>query len=78
MKRYEAMRNLASISEMTDHELSINTEYIRKTASAAYSLLGSMSRVLEENRRFRTTIEQQRLRIKRLEEKAKAQKEGSA
>ena len=57
MKRYEAMRNLASISEMTDHELSINTEYIRKTASAAYSHLGSMSRVLEENRRFRTTIE---------------------
>jgi len=37
-----------------------------------------MSRVLEENRRFRTTIEQQRLRIKRLEEKAKAPKEGSA
>lgn len=78
MKRYEAMRNLASISEMTDHELSINTEYIRKMASAAYSHLGSMSRVLEENRRFRTTIEQQRLRIKRLEEKAKAPKEGSA
>ncbi len=78
MKRYETMRNLASISEMTDHELSINTEYIRKTASAAYSHLGSVSQVLEENRRFRTTIEQQRLRIKRLEEKAKAPKEGSA
>jgi len=41
MKRYEAMRNLASISEMTDHELSINTEYIRKTASAAYSHLAA-------------------------------------
>jgi len=78
MKRYEAMRNLASISAMTDHELSINTEYIRKTASAAYSHLGSVSRVLEENRRFRTTIEQQRLRIKRLEEKTKTPKEGSA
>lgn len=78
MKRYEVMRNLASISAMTDHELSINTEYIRKTASAAYSHLGSVSRVLEENRRFRTTIEQQRLRIKRLEEKAKAPKEESA
>ena len=78
MKRYEVMRKLASISAMTDHELSINTEYIRKTASAAYSHLGSVSRVLEENRRFRTTIEQQRLRIKRLEEKTKTPKEGSA
>ena len=37
-----------------------------------------MSRVLEENRRFRTTIEQQRLRIKKLDEKLKATKEGSA
>ncbi|MBR3796011.1 MAG: hypothetical protein IKK34_08285 [Clostridia bacterium] len=67
MKRYEAMRALSSIEDMSDHEISINAEFIRKTASAAISHLGSMSRVLEENRKLRTTVQCQKQRIRHLE-----------
>ncbi|WP_186375522.1 hypothetical protein [Paenibacillus xylanexedens] len=39
MKRYEVLKNLHNINEMTDHEIEINKEFIRQTAIAAYSLI---------------------------------------
>lgn len=39
MKKREVLSALDDITEMTDHEIQINSEFIRKTALAAYSVL---------------------------------------
>lgn len=39
VKKYEVLKALDEITEMSDEEMAINQEWIRKVANSAYSLV---------------------------------------
>lgn len=51
MKRYEIIRGLESIQEMSDKEIECNAQFIRDVASSCYGLFGSMNKVVVENQK---------------------------
>ena len=71
MKRYEIIRGLESIQEMSDKEIECNAQFIRDVASSCYGLFGSMNKVVVENQKMRKTILNQIGRIANLEKKSK-------
>ena len=67
MKRYEIIRGLESIQEMSDKEIECNAQFIRDVASSCYGLFGSMNKVVMKNQKMRKTILNQIGRIANLE-----------
>lgn len=71
MKKYEIIRGLESIQEMSDKEIECNAQFIRNVASSCYGLFGSMNKVVAENQKMRKTILNQIGRIANLEKNQK-------
>lgn len=71
MKKYEIIRGLESIQEMSDKEIECNAQFIRDVASSCYGLFGSMNKIVVENQKMRKTILNQIGRIANLEKKSK-------
>jgi hypothetical protein len=71
VKRYEIIRGLESIQEMSDKEIECNAQFIRDVASSCYGLFGSMNKVVVENQKMRKTILNQIGRIANLEKNQK-------
>lgn len=71
MKKYEIIRGLESIQEMSDKEIECNAQFIRDVASSCYGLFSSMNKVVVENQKMRKTILNQIGRIANLEKNQK-------
>lgn len=75
MKKYEIIRGLESIQEMSDKEIECNAQFIRDVALSCYGLFGSMNKIVVENQKMRKTILNQIGRIANLEKNQKYGKE---
>lgn len=64
--RKETIHDLDDISEMTDHEITINADFIRQTAQGAISHIKEASKLVFENHRQKTHIRQLQMQIEKL------------